>query len=102
MRILEFRTEVEEKEKEILSKMEINKIKECATDLIFINQILDVTIKYFSKDEGLENISIDELLNNFHKQDLEFFNIFDEDVIVDFLSNMLLIDSENILSGGYE
>lgn len=94
MKILKFRTEVEEKEKEILSKMEIGRIKECATDLIFINQILDVAIKYFSKDEGLENISIDELLDNFHKQDLEFFNIFDEDVIVDFLSNILLEKAE--------
>lgn len=94
MKILKFRTEVEEKEKEILSKMEIGRIKECATDLIFINQILDVAIKYFSKDKGLENISIDELLDNFHKQDLEFFNIFDEDVIVDFLSNVLLTNSE--------
>lgn len=94
MKILKFRTEVEEKEKEILSKMEIGRIKECATDLIFINQILDVAIKYFSKDKGLENISIDELLDNFHKQDLEFFNIFDEDVIVDFLSNILLEKAE--------
>lgn len=94
MKILKFRTEIEEREKEILSKMEIGKIKECATDLIFINQILDVAIKYFSKDKGLENISIDELLDNFHKQDLEFFNIFDEDVIVDFLSNVLLTNSE--------
>ncbi len=94
MKILKFRNEIEEKEKEILSKMEIGRIKECATDLIFINQILDVTIKYFSKDEGLENISIDELLDNFHKQDLEFFNIFDEDVIVDFLSNILLEKAE--------
>ena len=90
MAILKFRNQIEEKEKEILSKMEIGRIKECATDLIFINQILDVVIKYFSKDKGLENISIDELLDNFHKQDLEFFNIFDEDVIVDFLNNMLL------------
>lgn len=90
MKILKFRNEIEEKEKEILSKMEIGRIKECATDLIFINQILDVVIKYFFKDKGLENISIDELLDNFHKQDLEFFNIFDEDVIVDFLNNMLL------------
>lgn len=94
MKILKFRTEIEEREKEILSKMEIGKIKECATDLIFINQILDVAIKYFSKDKGLENISIEELLDNFHKQDLEFFNIFDEDVIVDFLSNVLLTNSE--------
>lgn len=94
MKILKFRTEIEEKEKEILSKMEIGRIKECATDLIFINQILDVAIKYFSKDEGLENISIDELLDIFHGQDLEFFNIFDEDVIVDFLSNVLLTNSE--------
>ncbi len=94
MKILKFRNEIEEKEKEILSKMEIGRIKECATDLIFINQILDVAIKYFSKDKGLENISIDELLDNFHKQDLEFFNIFDEDVIVDFLSNVLLTNSE--------
>lgn len=94
MKILKFRTEIEEKEKEILSKMEIGRIKECATDLIFINQILDVAIKYFSKDKGLENISIEELLDNFHKQDLEFFNIFDEDVIVDFLSNVLLTNSE--------
>ena len=68
MKILKFRTEVEEKEKEILSKMEIGRIKECATDLIFINQILDVAIKYFSKDEGLENIFIDELLDIFHRQ----------------------------------
>lgn len=90
MAILKFRNQIEEKEKEILSKMEIGRIKECATDLIFINQILDVVIKYFFKDKGLENISIDELLDNFHKQDLEFFNIFDEDVIVDFLNNMLL------------
>ena len=90
MKILKFRNEIEEKEKEILSKMEIGRIKECATDLYFINQILDVVIKYFFKDKGLENISIDELLDNFHKQDLEFFNIFDEDVIVDFLNNMLL------------
>lgn len=94
MKILKFRNEIEEKEKEILSKMEIGRIKECATDLIFINQILDVAIKYFSKDKGLENISIDELLDNFHKQDLEFFNIFDEDVIVDFLSNILLEKAE--------
>lgn len=94
MAILKFRNQIEEKEKEILSKMEIGRIKECATDLIFINQILDVVIKYFSKDKGLENISIDELLDNFHKQDLEFFNIFDEDVIVDFLSNVLLTNSE--------
>lgn len=94
MKILKFRNQIEEKEKEILSKMEIGRIKECATDLIFINQILDVAIKYFSKDEGLENISIDELLDNFHKQDLEFFNIFDEDVIVDFLSNILLEKAE--------
>lgn len=94
MKILKFRNEIEEKEKEILSKMEIGRIKECATDLIFINQILDVAIKYFSKDKGLENISIEELLDNFHKQDLEFFNIFDEDVIVDFLSNVLLTNSE--------
>ena len=90
MAILKFRNQIEEKEKEILSKMEIGRIKECATDLIFINQILDVVIKYFFKDKGLENISIDELLDNFHKQDLEFFNIFDEDVIIDFLNNMLL------------
>ena len=94
MKILKFRNQIEEKEKEVLSKMEIGRIKECATDLIFINQILDVAIKYFSKDEGLENISIDELLDNFHKQDLEFFNIFDEDVIVDFLSNILLEKAE--------
>ena len=94
MAILKFRNQIEEKEKEILSKMEIGRIKECATDLIFINQILDVAIKYFSKDKGLENISIEELLDNFHKQDLEFFNIFDEDVIVDFLSNVLLTNSE--------
>ena len=94
MAILKFRNQIEEKEKEILSKMEIGRIKECATDLIFINQILDVAIKYFSKDKGLENISIDELLDNFHKQDLEFFNIFDEDVIVDFLSNILLEKAE--------
>lgn len=94
MAILKFRNQIEEKEKEILSKMEIGRIKECATDLIFINQILDVVIKYFSKDKGLENISIDELLDNFHKQDLEFFNIFDEDVIVDFLSNILLEKAE--------
>lgn len=94
MKILKFRNEIEEKEKEILSKMEIGRIKECATDLIFINQILDVAIKYFSKDEGLENISIDELLDIFHKQDLEFFNVFDEDVIVDFLSNILLEKAE--------
>ena len=94
MKILKFRNQIEEKEKEVLSKMEIGRIKECATDLIFINQILDVAIKYFSKDEGLENISIDELLDNFHKQDLEFFNIFDEDVIVDFLSNILFEKAE--------
>lgn len=94
MAILKFRNQIEEKEKEILSKMEIGRIKEYATDLIFINQILDVVIKYFSKDRGLENISIDELLDNFHKQDLEFFNIFDEDVIVDFLSNILLEKAE--------
>ena len=94
MKILKFRNEIEEKEKEILSKMEIGRIKECAADLIFINQILDVAIKYFSKDKGLENISIDELLDIFHKQDLEFFNIFDEDVIVDFLSNILLEKAE--------
>lgn len=94
MKILKFRNEIEEKEKEILSKFEIGRIKEYATDLIFINQILDVAIKYFSKDEGLENISIDELLDNFHKQDLEFFNIFDEDVIIDFLSNILLEKTE--------
>ena len=94
MAILKFRNQIEEKEKEILSKMEIGRIKECAMDLIFINQILDVVIKYFSKDRGLENISIDELLDNFHKQDLEFFNIFDEDVIVDFLSNILLEKAE--------
>ena len=94
MAILKFRNQIEEKEKEILSKMEIGRIKECATDLIFINQILDVAIKYFSKDKGLENISIDELLDNFHKQDLEFFNVFDEDVIVDFLSNILLEKAE--------
>lgn len=94
MAILKFRNQIEEKEKEILSKMEIGRIKECATDLIFINQILDVAIKYFSKDEGLENISIDELLDIFHKQDLEFFNVFDEDVIVDFLSNILLEKAE--------
>lgn len=94
MKILKFRNEIEEKEKEILSKMEIGRIKECATDLIFINQILDVAIKYFSKDKGLENISIDELLDIFHKQDLEFFNVFDEDVIVDFLSNILLEKAE--------
>lgn len=94
MAILKFRNQIEEKEKEILSKMEIGRIKECATDLIFINQILDVVIKYFFKDKGLENISIDELLDNFHKQDLEFFNIFDEDVIVDFLSSVLLTKFE--------
>lgn len=94
MKISKFRNEIEEKEKEILSKFEIGRIKEYAADLIFINQILDVAIKYFSKDEGLENISIDDLLDNFHDKDLELFNIFDEDVIVDFLSNILLEKAE--------
>ena len=94
MAIFKFRNQIEEKEKEILSKFEIFRVKEYAADLIFINQILDVAIKYFFKDEGLENISIDDLLDNFHKQDLEFFNVFDEDVIVDFLSNVLLTNSE--------
>lgn len=94
MTIFKFRNQIEEKEKEILSKFEIGRVKEYAADLIFINQILDVAIKYFSKDKGLENISIDDLLDNFHKQDLEFFNIFDEDVIVDFLSSVLLTKFE--------
>lgn len=90
--IIRLRNEIEEYEKEVLKKMSLDNLEANATELLFCASILNIIINYFSNEEGLKNITIKRLLEEYYERDPQDINILDNDDMIDFISNLLLYE----------
>lgn len=83
--------EVEDKLKEILSKIKLNdKLEDFAIEIVFLTKLKFILNQYYKGDIGLKHINIEEMISYFYDYDLEIFNFLDEYEMMDFINNRLL------------